>query len=108
MSVQSNEHTASGGWGEGASPLPLRDVRLAELALRERWPIPPEARPKVIDRLLKVIDDPESSDRAITAACKALISASKMNLDALQMSMKAEEFEELKGRLEELEKRMQK
>ena len=87
--------------------MPLRDVRLAELALREMWPIPAAARPKVIDRLLAVIDDPDSSDRAVTAASKALISASKLNLDALAASMKAEEFEELKGRLDELEKRLQ-
>lgn len=106
MSVQSDRDAAPGGWGEGSPSMPLRDVRLAELALRERWPIPPDARPRVIGRLLAVIDDPESSDRAVTAASKALISASKLNLDALQMSMKAEEFEELKARLDEIERRL--
>ena len=108
MSVQSDsDPSASGGWGEGSPSMPLRDVRLAELALREMWPIPPEVRPKVIDRLLAVIDGPDSSDRAVTAASKALISASKLNLDALRSSMQAEEFEQLKQRLDELEKRFQ-
>jgi hypothetical protein len=81
-------------------------VRLIRRALRENWPIPAEARPKVIAQLMEVIDDPHSSPRETTAAAASLLQASRVNLEAVSVAMKVEEHEVLKGRLAAIEGRL--
>lgn len=50
-------------------------------AVQERWPIKPEFREALVKRLTRIIADPNSSPREVTAASKALISAEKQNQD---------------------------
>ena len=48
-------------------------------ALTQRWEIKPEYRDALIRRLIKIIADPSSSPREVTAASKALIAAEAQN-----------------------------
>jgi hypothetical protein len=83
----------------------IRDTRLVERALRERWPIPKAIRRPLIERLYEIIQDTESSPREVTSAAKAILTASKLNLETITATMKAREHEELIERLAELERR---
>lgn len=68
------------------------DARLAERALRERWPVPPEKLPGLVQVLLDLAESPATKPRERISAIKALIGASRHNLAALEAGMKAEEF----------------
>src|SRR6056297_1540160 len=59
--------------------MPIRDTRMIAKALTQRWEIKPEYRDALIRRLIKIIADPSSSPREVTAASKALISAEAQN-----------------------------
>lgn len=59
--------------------MPIRDTRLLAKALMQRWPIKPEYRAAIVQKLMKVLADPESSPREVTAAAKALMAAEKQN-----------------------------
>ena len=48
-------------------------------ALTQRWPVKPEYRELLVKKLMKVIADPMSSPREITAAAKAIMAAEKQN-----------------------------
>ena len=84
----------------------IRDTRLVERALRERWPIPKAIRKPLIERLNEIVQDTDSSPREVTSAAKAILSASKINLDGITSAIKAREHEELVQRVEELEQRV--
>jgi hypothetical protein len=83
----------------------IRDTRLVERALRERWPIPKAIRKPLIERLYEIVEDTASSPREVTSAAKTILSASKLNLESITATMKAQEHEELIERLAELERR---
>jgi hypothetical protein len=70
----------------------IRDTRLVERALRERWPIPKSSRAVVIAKLVEVMNDSASSPRERVAACRALISASKANLDGIRTASLVQRF----------------
>lgn len=59
--------------------MPIRDTRLAERALVQRWPVKPEYREAMIRRLVRVIADPASSAREVSAASRALLAAEGQN-----------------------------
>jgi hypothetical protein len=59
--------------------MPIRDTRMMARALTQRWPIKPEIREAIVKRLLRVIADPQSSPREVTAAARALMSAEAQN-----------------------------
>ena len=59
--------------------MPIRDTRMMARALTQRWPISDNARRVIIGRLLKIIADPQSSPREVTAASKAILSAESQN-----------------------------
>jgi hypothetical protein len=80
------------------------DAKLAERALRERWPVPEERRPELVAKLIEVALASETPPRERVSAIKALLAASKVNLDALRLSLAAAEFEELSARLAALER----
>ena len=61
--------------------MPIRDTRLLARALMQRWPIKDEYREAIIKRLVKIVADPSSSPREVTAAAKGLLSAEKQNQD---------------------------
>jgi hypothetical protein len=74
-------------------------AKLAERALRERWPVPPDRLPGLVTILLELAESPATRPRERIAATKALLGASKLNLEALKVAMLAEEFELLRDRL---------
>jgi hypothetical protein len=80
------------------------DVRLAERALREGWPVPADRKPELVAQLIEVALAAATPPRERVGAIKALLSASKVNLEALRVSMAAAEFEELAARLAALER----
>jgi hypothetical protein len=81
----------------------IRDTRLAERALRERWPIPTSLRKPLVARLAEIIEDTDSSPREVTAAARALLEASRCNLQSIETTIRATEHGELADRMAELE-----
>jgi hypothetical protein len=75
------------------------EAKLAERALRERWPVPPDRLPGLVTILLELAESPATRPRERIAATKALLGASKLNLEALKVAMLAEEFDLLRDRL---------
>lgn len=59
--------------------MPIRDTRMMARALEQRWPITDTARKAIVSRLLRIVADPNSSPREVTAASKALMEAEKQN-----------------------------
>src|SRR4051812_1112374 len=92
----------SGGLG-GDSGRGIRDTRLADRALRERWPIPASLRRPLVARLAGIVTDPAASPREATAAARAILQASKLNLEAVSAAIRAREHEELAERVAQLE-----
>jgi hypothetical protein len=45
----------------------------------QRWPIKPEYRAAIINKLIQVVASPESSPREVTAAAKAILAAEAQN-----------------------------
>jgi hypothetical protein len=55
------------------------EIRLTEQAFRQRWEIKPEYKEAIIRRLMAIVASPESSNREVTAASKALMAAERHN-----------------------------
>ncbi len=55
------------------------DTRLAHRAIEQRWNIEDKYRDAMIRRLTQIVIDPQSSNREVTAASKALIAAEGQN-----------------------------
>lgn len=76
----------------------IKDTRLYARAIRERWPIPESIKPKIIKRLVKVIDDDAWTDaerpghREVISATRALLSAEKINLDQQRLDLLREKM----------------
>ena len=91
--------------GDHAPGRGIRETRLVERALRERWPIPSAIRKPLIERLAEIVEDTASSPREVISAAKAILSASKLNLENITATIKAREHEDLVERVAELERR---
>lgn len=52
---------------------------MIQQALEQRWPIEPLHRKALVQRLVRIIANPESTNREVTAASKALIAAEAQN-----------------------------
>ena len=98
MSTADDQGGLGGTSGRGA-----RDTRLVARALAERWPIPRALRGPLIDRMARIVTDPDASPREATAAARAILSASKINVDLIGATIKAHEHEDLADRLAALE-----
>jgi hypothetical protein len=61
-----------GGLGGECIQPTARHVRLLSRALAEGWPIPEDTRREILDRLGKVLADPQARLRAVLAAAKCL------------------------------------
>ena len=70
----------------------VRQTRLWERALRERWPIPEAMRSVIVKSLGKILLDANSSAREKTAAAKALMAADSLNVQQERMDQ-ADEHE---------------
>ncbi len=80
----------------------IRETRLWERALKERWPIPDAMRGVIVKTLAKILIDPEASAREKTAAARALMHADAMNIEMEKMHQ-ADEHEQ-RARLVEIAK----
>ena len=78
-----------GGLGGATGPRAIRDTRLVERALRERWPIPKALRGPLIERWNEIVQDTASSPREVTSAATAILQASKLNLETITTAMRA-------------------
>lgn len=61
--------------------VPIRDTRLMERALRERWPIPQELRERIVLNLIAIVANKNLSPRERTSAAKALLHADQLNVE---------------------------
>jgi hypothetical protein len=75
---------------------------MMERALRERWPIKPEYREKMILSLMAIVADRNASPRERTSAAKALIAADQLNIE--QEKIEQVDEHERRARLVELAK----
>ena len=80
----------------------IRETRLWERALKERWPIPDAMRGVIVKTLAKILIDPEASAREKTAAARALMHADQQNIEMEKMHQ-ADEHEQ-RARLVEIAK----
>jgi hypothetical protein len=87
----------------GTSKLPIRDARLVNRAIRERWPIPASLRSTLLKRMAKLADDPNASPRELNVATKTLLEASRVNLETIAVELQARSQEQLAARLDKLE-----
>lgn len=71
----------------------IRELRLAERAAREQWPIPDSLRAAAVDRVGMIILNSESSARETIAAARALLAFSKANFQSIAQALKADAHE---------------
>ena len=95
-----------GSLGGGTPRQRMKDARLVERALRERWPVPQALRRPLIERLGKIAQDPGASPREAVAAARAILAASRINLERLGVVARVGEIEEIAALLGELEKKV--
>tara|TARA_R110002073_G_scaffold20209_6_gene72818 strand:- start:2364 stop:2672 length:309 start_codon:yes stop_codon:yes gene_type:complete len=57
------------------------DMKMAEIAARERWEISDEQRSVVVSQLVAIIADPNAKNREKIAASRALAAMDKVNAD---------------------------
>jgi hypothetical protein len=62
----------------------IRDTRLIERAIRQRWPIPENMRQALIERQIEIATSVEVSPREATSAFNAVMAADKQNQAAEQ------------------------
>lgn len=65
-----------------AAAASMRETRMIERALRQRWPIKEEWRATLLERQARIASDPGSSPREATSAFKAILAADQINLNA--------------------------
>jgi len=57
----------------------IRDTRMAERAIKQRWPVADEWKDALIKRLVRIAIDPATSNREATSAIKAVLAAEAQN-----------------------------
>jgi hypothetical protein len=93
--------------GSGSDCAPnTRDVRLTALAIREQWPLDPDAKAAAVLRLEEWVRSPNTKPRAFYAAVKALMGLSRVNLTAVATALNARAQEELAERMAAIEERL--
>jgi hypothetical protein len=94
-----------GGSG-GAPATDMLDLKLMDMAIREYWPMTPEARANLVKRLEEVVSNPETRPRAFHAATKALMTLSRINLTVVETALRANNEEDFNRRLASLEEKV--
>ena len=84
------ESTAEWGGLGGEPARTIRDTRLAERAIRERWAIPEKTRDVIVERLAAIINPrtkvgKNASLREVVSAARALVAADKLNLEQAKL-----------------------
>jgi hypothetical protein len=68
--------------GSGGESLPTaRDTRMLEKAVRQRWPIAPEARPKIVKVLTDIAESADASPRNREIAARILVQMDALNME---------------------------
>ena len=57
----------------------IRDTRMMQKAVEQRWPISPEYREIIIARAMQCVSHPHSSEREVNSASKLLLAAEAQN-----------------------------
>lgn len=71
------------------------DTRIMERAIRERWPIAPELRELMVQRMARIVLSKKSSTRETTSAYRAVIGSDRLNqLEEHHASDQAKEAKE--------------
>jgi hypothetical protein len=60
-------------------PGEIRDLRMEQKAVLQRWPMTPEYRKNIIDRNMQIINDPQSTAREVASASKTMMTAEQQN-----------------------------
>ena len=71
----------SRGSGEDYVRGPTADTRLVERAIRERWPIPPEARETIATNLASIAKNAKASHRNRAIAARILVQMDALNME---------------------------
>lgn len=80
------------------------DDRLLVRAIRERWAIPADKLPGVLNRAAEIAEGKhDATPRESTSAMKALASVEKLAMESVRLEMLIEERDELRRRLDALE-----
>ncbi len=82
----------------------VRDTRMMERALRERWPIPQELRERIVLNLIAIVANKSLSPRERTSAAKALLHADQLNVE--QEKMEQLDEHEYRARLVQLARQL--
>lgn len=61
------------------------DAAMVGRAIRERWPIPEEYRAPIVNRIVRIVVDPSSSNREATSAARCLATMDSQNVAAPPM-----------------------
>jgi hypothetical protein len=78
------------------------DIRLAERALRETWPVPEKRRADLVDKLIDVALAETTPPRERVSAVKALLMAGRLNIEAIRTAQAAD-YEDALDRLAALQ-----
>lgn len=76
----------------------LSDLKLYERAFKMRWEIPDEYKQALIRRMMTIVANPDSSDRAATAASRVLLAAESQNQNDQVEHDKLESIDESRNR----------
>ena len=76
----------------------ISDLRLYERAFRMRWQIPEEYKQALVRRMMTIVANPSSSDRAATAASRVLLAAEAQNQSDQVENDKLESIDEGRNR----------
>jgi hypothetical protein len=91
-----------GGSAEFDPAKGIRDVRLAERALRERWDVPEDIRTPLLRKLAVMALKEQESSRKVASIVRTLLAAGQVNLQSIGVSIAAEAHETLKAEVDEL------
>ena len=77
--IAPNRYDEDGGRGGKLRPEGMRDTRLLDRAIRERWPIPEEYKRPIVERMYKIIANPRTKAREASVAARVLVAMEAQN-----------------------------
>jgi hypothetical protein len=101
-----NGEAPKGGSGGASTAQSVTDVKLAAIALGERWPMRAETRDAITKRLEAIATDPKTRPRLFMHTVKALTLLSRCNLAAIETALKCHEQQEMQELLGQIEDRL--
>jgi hypothetical protein len=62
------------------------EIQMIQRAVKNRWPIPEEKRPEIVEHAVRDALDPEGTARSRTAAARVLVSMDSINIEQEQLA----------------------